>query len=306
MDVFCPSCNNNKLISVGNIPPAHQFAGKLLQSDLKGNTLYRCKSCYLYFRYPRLSKEQLDTLYQVDNTGSWQYKLENRRDWEIAVNWLNEQVVGETVLDIGCFDGGFLGNLEGSWDRYGVEINETAVNSAQKRGVCIISKDFFEMNNLSIQFDVVTAFDVIEHVGDPKAFVEKIVEVTRPGGTIIISSGNTDAISWRFMRSRYWYCTIGEHISFINKQWCYAVAKTLNLRMRHFKKFSHSGKNRTLSRMSLDLTKNTFYKFFPRVFGWLRSIGLGGSDVSKYPELRQPPPNWASAKDNLVVIFVKS
>lgn len=130
--------------------------------------------------------------------------------------------------------------------------------------------------------------------------------MTRPGGVIIISTGNTDAISWRFMGSRYWYCAIGEHISFINKQWCYTVAKALNLRVWHIEKFSHLGENRTFSRIIRDLTANTFYKFFPEAFGWLRSIGLGGGDTSKYPELRQCPPSWISSKDHLIVIFRKS
>lgn len=198
--------------------------------------------------------------------------------------------------------------LGGSWDRYGVEINDVAVKRAEKRGVRIIAKDFSEIDNLSIQFDAVTAFDVIEHVEDLKAFVEKIIKVIRPGGIIIISTGNTDAISWRFMRSQYWYCTIGEHISFINEQWCYNVAKLLNCRVQHFEKFSHLGRNRTLPRMILDLTKNIFYKFLPRMFAWLcliRLTYLSKTDFSKYRELRQCPPSWMSAKDHLIVIFRK-
>jgi SAM-dependent methyltransferase len=280
----------------------------VLLAPLKGGSLYECKSCYLYFRYPRLPKAQLDILYQESSLSNWQYKPGDRRDWEIAANWLNERVVGKTVLDIGCFDGSFGKHLEPSWEKYGVEINEAAVKRAEERGIHIICRDLSEFDSLSTQFDAVTAFDVIEHVEDPKAFVEKIVKVTCPGGTIIISTGNTNAISWRFMGSRYWYCAIGEHISFINKQWCYDVAKALNCRVQHFEQFSHLGKNRTLSWMLLDLTKNVFYKFSPRVFNWLRSIRsiyLDKTDTSKYREFRQCPPGWESAKDHLVVIFRK-
>lgn len=165
MDISCPSCNNKqKLVLVGNIHPAYQFAGKVLQSPIRGNILYRCKSCHLCYRWPQPSKAQMDVLYQVDNADSWQYNPEDRKDWQIAANWLNEQVVGKTVLDIGCFDGGFGEYLGWSWDRYGVEINEPAVKRTEKRGIRIISRDFSEMDNFPIKFDAVTAFDVIEHV----------------------------------------------------------------------------------------------------------------------------------------------
>ena len=41
-------------------------------------------------------------------------------------------------------------------------------------------------------FDGVFAFDVIEHVDDDRLFVTELVRVAEPGGTITITTPNTD------------------------------------------------------------------------------------------------------------------
>lgn len=305
INIFCPSCNSNELIWIGKIPSANCFAGKILDQPLPGGNLYRCSSCHFYFRWPRLQKEQLDILYQEGNINNWQYEYKNRKDWQIAAQWLNTKLRQGRVLDTGCFDGRFLTYLGNNWNRYGIEICEIAARNAEKQGIHIIAKDFTEIDQLSIQFDAVVAFDIVEHVEDPRYFLKQLARVTRPDGTIIIATGNSGAPSWKFMSSRYWYCTIAEHISFINEKWCYVAAYALNLDIEHIERFSHIGRNRTFLRIILDLTKNILYKLFPDAFGRLRLIGFGGIDVKKHKELKQHPPNWASAKDHLIIIFKK-
>jgi hypothetical protein len=106
------------------------------------------------------------------------------------------------------------------------------------------------------------------------------------------------------MGSRYWYCAIAEHISFINEQWCYHTAKLLHLDVEHIRKFSHIGRS-TLSRVVLDVAKNFLYRFAPSVTGELREIGLGGVDASRHKELSYYPPSWASSRDHIVAAFRK-
>ena len=215
----CPSCKSADPIIVGPIPSVDSFAGRPLSCTVSGGNLYRCPRCQLSFRYPRLTRSDLDKLYQDANSDYWQYKDGARRDWILAKNWLQRDI-GRKILDVGCWDGEFLSNLPGQWERFGIEINKEAAVRARNVGVHIISDNVYQSEeNLDDFFDVITAFDIIEHLEDPGIFLTQLIKYIRPGGHILIGTGNTDVWQWKIAKGRYWYCWTAEHISFINKAW---------------------------------------------------------------------------------------
>lgn len=304
LHTVCPSCGSGNAVCIGKIPPSNRFAGRELARVLCGGYLYRCNSCHLCFRWPRYSKEQLDALYQKGDADNWEYTPENRTDWRLAAAWLSAAPVERRILDVGCSGGGFLEYLGDGWQADGIEINEVAALHAEDRGIQIVARDFAKMGDLDARYGAVVAMDVVEHTWDPMQFLEQMAALTRPGGLIILSTGNTQALSWRLMGSRYWYCAIPEHISFINEQWCYHNAEVLHLHVEHVRGFSRMGRP-TPSRVVLDVAKNLFYRFAPSLTGMLRRMGFGGINVSRYQELAQYPPSWASSRDHLVVAFKK-
>lgn len=304
-NVDCPSCGNRQNMCVGAIPVARAFAGRKLPRPLPGGILYRCKSCYLFFRYPRLTKDELDALYQQGESHLWQHEPGSRKDWSIATNMIKGYSSSGRVLDVGCFDGGFLALLGDSYQRFGIEIHSDAAHRAQQRGIQIIGSDFDVLKTIPSNFDVVVAMDVIEHVIDPQSFLKALVKATRSQGFIILSTGNSEAPSWRFMGSRYWYCTLAEHISFINPRWCRNTASTCGLVLETIERFSHfSGHNRLFQQLT-DFSKNALYKLAPQVAASLRKKGDDINGVSKYDVLDYQPPGWQSAKDHFMVVFRK-
>lgn len=306
MLVVCPSCKSDKIIRIGDISPTDKFAGRVLDRPLPGGVLYKCNSCYLYFRWPRLSKGQLDFMYQQAAENNWQYHPEDRRDWQIAAEFLNAHSGYRTILDIGCWDGSFLRYLGTNWQRYGVEINDSAARRAEEHGIQILARNIDEIEQLPGQFGAVTAFDFVEHVDNPRYLLTQMSRLVSPGGFLIISTGDTDAPSRKLMGSKYYYCTISEHISFINRKWCYNTAKALNLHVERIERFSHEkARNRNVLQMSLELTKNVIYRLSPNAIGKLRAIGFGRIDVRKHEALKFHPPSWTSAKDHLIAIFRK-
>jgi len=305
VNVFCPSCKSSLISCIGPIPPNNLFAGKMLKQPLFGGNLYRCNSCSLYFRWPRPSKEKLDALYQSYSLDKCQPpQTKGRKDWQIATKWLNSHLTKRTILDIGCFDGEFLKYLGNGWLRYGIEINEAAARRAEKQGIVMIGKDINRLSQLSQKFWAVVALDLMEHIEDPRHFLQEMLRITLPGGVVIISTGNTSAWTWRFMGSRYWYCSMAGHISFINESWCDRISKEFNAPILDIKKFSHSSKN-NFYYFSFDLVKNILYRFAPGIFSWLRTIDLGEIDTRRYPEAKYYPPGWSSAQDHIIVIFQK-
>jgi hypothetical protein len=105
------------------------------------------------------------------------------------------------------------------------------------------------------------------------------------------------------MGSRYWYCAIAEHLSFLSPQWCHRAAEKIGFRVERIEFFSHSSSS--LKDRVADLGKNVLYRFAPMSAGWLRSRGFGGIDVKEHPNLMYSPPPWMSARDHMIVMFRK-
>ena len=289
---------------IGPIPPAIHFAGRLLSKPLDGGKLFRCLSCHLVYRYPSLNKDEVDALYRQGNAANWQTSSAKRPDWKIANDWISRKLTTDSaVLDVGCFDGQFLNSLESVERRVGIEIHEGAREKAKESGVNIIGSDFAALADGSSAFDAVTAFDVIEHTHNPINFLTILGRATRKSGIVIVSSGNSNAPTWKLLGGSYWYCVIGEHLSFINPDWCAWAAPRSGLKLDQIITFSHV--NGTLRHRIVDLAKNLLYAWAPRGFAGLRSVGMGGAEYRVHKDLLSNPPSWMTAKDHIICLFVK-
>lgn len=302
--INCPSCRSLDLQIVGEIPVTDRFAGLNLSGQLQGGRLYMCDKCYLYFRHPRLSKIELDELYKNGPMQNWGIKPELRNDWKVAKDWIRKNLgLADKILDVGCFDGGFLEFLGDGYRRFGIEIHEGARKLAQAKGILIVGSNFNALDKIIGKYDAVVAIDIIEHVHNPYLFLVKLSQATRKGGLIIVTSGDTESFTWRMAKHRYYYCVVAEHISFINLAWCRYVSSKLGLELIGVKRFSHSKTG--FSQSALELGKNSIYVLFPPLARWLRSQGFGKKNVNKYKELLDHPPSYTSARDHLAVLFKK-
>lgn len=298
---LCPDCGGAARF-VGFIPAANTFAGKLMQTPLAGGALYQCIKCGLGFRRPRLAKETLDYLYAQGGDEAWTAGTDQRPDWRLAHKWVLINIPSSaTVVDIGCFDGGFLELLAQDYRCFGIEIHPVARSRAAQKGIEIIGTDFFDLKG---QYDCIVAFDVIEHVDSPRRFLEFGLDHLESGGRLVVSTGNFDSFTFRLMGSRYWYCTIAEHISFISPAWVREQLPALGVEMEHMTFFSHA--DLPFRQRAREAVTNALYRFFPGLFAGLRRIGLGGIDVRRFPELVDHPPGWVSAKDHFLFVLRKA
>src|SRR3982074_3779369 len=97
--IRCPSCRSAAVTCLGTISPASTFAGRVLPTALPGGELYKCASCSLHFRYPRLEKPILDGLYAQGVADIWAHTYRDRTDWRIAKNWITARLHTGNVLD---------------------------------------------------------------------------------------------------------------------------------------------------------------------------------------------------------------
>jgi len=110
-------------------------------------------------------------------------------------------------MDIGCGNGETLRNLkEFGWDTYGVDIDEDAIAYAKKSGLSHVYTGTHEYLSKfpDTYFDVIRAYHVIEHMDNPKKFVELAYKKLKKGGECIIGTPNANSFASRIFKS-YWY-----------------------------------------------------------------------------------------------------
>jgi len=300
----CPSCRSGDLALVGKIPASNIFAGRESLEPLDGGNLFHCRGCHLSFRFPRKTKEELSVLYSAGSDEAWECEVPIRADWKAARSWIEGTLrAGSSILDVGCFDGSFLQSLSPQYRCFGIEIQRNASRKAAAKNLAIIANRYDDLADISDRFDGIVAFDLIEHVHDPAYLLSLLANALVPSGTLIISSGNSDAITWRIMGSRYWYCAISEHISFINPRWCGAVVSGLGLRIERLTSFSHSAA--PFHQKVLFAAKNLAYLAAPQGAAWMRKRGFGGKAARRFPVLAEHPPSWMSARDHFILFARK-
>lgn len=99
---------------------------------------------------------------------------------------------GIDVLDIGCGFGYGTALLSQSFERVvGVDLSQEAVSTARARYPSHPSFSLMDGQALGFKsdsFDLVTCFEVIEHLLDPDAHLAEVARVTRPGGHYVVST----------------------------------------------------------------------------------------------------------------------
>ncbi len=293
--VHCPGCGSETVRIKGTIPDNHMFAGKNVGS--MPAVLAVCTTCHLGFRSPQPLKVRLGELYAGGSESAWSEPDDHaRRDWNLAASWVAR--VGATrVLDVGCFDGGFLGLLPATIVKAGVEINPAAVERAAAAGIEIVANDLHDLESVDVEFDLVSAFDVIEHVNDPRAFLDGLLHVVRPGGHVAFATGNLASPTWRLMGSKYLYSWFLEHISFVSPRWIRREAPSLGYRVVSVERFSHNSAARF--GFLAGLLKNAAYRLSPRLVDSLRARSQPGG-------VPAAPPGWTAARDHILVILQRN
>ncbi len=253
------------------------------------------------FRYPTLPKSMLDHLYNQGSEEAWVTPSEQRVDWALARAALAKWGKSGSILDIGCYDGRFLLSLSAGWKRHGVELNHAAAARAATAGISIVGTDFASLATFEGRFDAVTAFDVIEHVENPAKLLGECATVLRPGGLLIIATGNARSLPWRLLRSRNMYCICPEHLAFVSPQWCANIAPSVGLEIVSVLPYRRV--ERPLFARAFDVIKSAVYSLSPSAIAFLRRRGVGRLS---HPVKVDYPPLWPSARDHFLAVFRKT
>lgn len=124
------------------------------------------------------------------------------------------------LLDVGCAMGYFVEMAKkAGFDAYGFDASEFAVKKAKaKLDGRIAVGTIHSVKYPQKSFDVITMFDVIEHLGDPIRDLKKLSTLLKDDGILIIATGNTLSRAAQTMKRRWTFYIPPQHLFFFTKK----------------------------------------------------------------------------------------
>ena len=152
--------------------------------------LHECQGCGFRFFDPDLAGPS--AFYEDLQRQSGAYYAPFRTEFQWALDVATREGL-LSVLDAGCGTGAFLDLARGrGLKTHGLELNPTAAESCRQKGHAVFSGSLADYSRgfPEARFDLVTAFQVVEHVPDPVMFLREAAALARPGGGVVIGVPN--------------------------------------------------------------------------------------------------------------------
>lgn len=177
--------------------------------DKIGGVEYRvlaCASCGVVFSEPREAVGP--DWYEADKPiRGHEFKSDPAADWRFN-QFLSEDLAPGRLLDLGCGDGAFLGLAKArGWAVAGFDYDARMIEAAKAAGIADATADTFDhffAARGAAEFDAITLFDVLEHVPEPGAFLDKVAGLLKPGGHLAVTLPNAKRPLW-FTREEHDY-----------------------------------------------------------------------------------------------------
>jgi SAM-dependent methyltransferase len=122
------------------------------------------------------------------------------------------------LLDLGCWVGFLLAQArDRGWEAVGVEPSEFASSYARSRlGLDVVTADLSSAELPAGSFDAVVLGDVIEHLPDPGAALERIAALLAPSGVLVLMAPDAGSRMARAMGARWW-SVVPTHVQYFTR-----------------------------------------------------------------------------------------
>ena len=250
--------------------------------------IVKCSSCGLVYANPRDTTPNLQEKYRTLSVEDYLLEENSRRVTCMRdVKFISGFVNGGKILDIGCSSGIFLSCLPENFDRYGVEPGVEGGMAAKR----LMSDERIHIGTIDTaeyaesSFDIITMWDVIEHLDAPTTYLNRINKLLKPDGHIVVLTPDFGSISARLM-GRKWPNLIRQHIYYFTRR---TLAQSLSACGFSVVRTSTYSRYFTLAY----LYRRTGLPFGVGVERIMRKVGIGGLGV------------WINVGDSLLTVAKK-
>ena len=215
----CPLCHSRRIKNLGNIDFRKPVMFSTHQIELQEiSSVSQCTTCNSWFSQNIVREKDAIMMYQ---------KGESNTKWSRQTGFVEEKhrniirrlekyfLNDKRVLDVGCNTGSLLdfASSKGCYT-YGVEPSITSQRIMRDKG----HYSYSSIDEVSEKVDVITAFDLVEHLHDLQGFLKKTNNLLVDGGVLILLTGDVNSLSARLSKNNWWYLKAPEHIVFPSRQ----------------------------------------------------------------------------------------
>jgi SAM-dependent methyltransferase len=215
MAVSCPVC-----LAAAATPHLHKA----------GTTIFACASCGSAFWQPDAAFDTAgiydagyfagsDHASGYDDYASLEVSL--RHNFVRRLRALGAPREGARLLDLGAAYGFAVDEARRlGWRAVGLEVSPTAARRAAEtiRAAVVAVGDAQHVPFADDCFDVVTLWDVLEHLPEPHAAMTEVARVLRPGGRLVLTTGDVGSLAARVSGVRWHLYTLPEHVFFYSRE----------------------------------------------------------------------------------------
>jgi len=189
--------------------------------------IYKCPNCDLYITHLKNSYHQVIKNYYTqgyftgkkNKAGYANYQQDHqvvRRNALSYIDLLSKHKTNGKLLDVGCATGIFLEEAQKKgFKPHGIDVSEYAVKIAQKKFKQKVKKGTLPNKKfLNYSFDVITLFDVFEHLDKPNKQLATYKKLLKKNGLIFIVTGNTDSLLSKIQKQNWHFFIPPQHVYF--------------------------------------------------------------------------------------------
>lgn len=211
--------------------------------------IVRCVSCQMVFANPVPTSMASGEFYDTEGANYYLSPAKLESDYadvrfERELKLFQAFCPRGTVLDVGCSSGAFLFQLKkrwpGNYEILGTDVSGPPLDYAESRGVSVVRGSFLELDFHGCSrrskeaeapapqtsrlltsaatmsgFDAITFWATLEHLAEPKRFLEKAYSILKPGGLCFVLVPNLGSLAVRLLgaKCRYVYA---QHLNYFS------------------------------------------------------------------------------------------
>jgi ubiquinone/menaquinone biosynthesis C-methylase UbiE len=228
IDVICNLCGQDNYIVrfPATMQPQEQIKVDAFSCTNPGYghhaQIVQCQNCGYVYANPRWSGEEILQAYTAVTDETYVQERQGRElTFQKHLHSLEKRVGeanGRSLLDVGAYIGVFVETaVQAGWQACGVEPSDWAASMAQQHGLQVIHGTQDAPELAGKLFDVITMWDVIEHVADPSGEIGKAYQLLKPGGWLVVHTMDIDSLMAKLMKAR-WPWLMDMHIHYFSQK----------------------------------------------------------------------------------------
>jgi SAM-dependent methyltransferase len=218
----CAACASTTLVPHLRVAGSTGDQGLIPSTDQFGSALgdiVRCLACghMQLDRFP--SETELAAAYREAQSDDYvEEEAGQRATARVALERIERHAARGALLDVGCWVGFLMAEArDRGWETHGVEPSEFASAFARERlGLDVQRAGLLDAELPDRAFDAVVMGDLIEHLPDPAAALDRTADLLRPGGVVYMGVPNAGSRVARRMGARWW-SVIPTHVQYFTR-----------------------------------------------------------------------------------------